>query len=318
MLRPVACTLAALALGACVDDATLPGTEAPEPGRLDVVSDTVDFGAHEVGDVAAANVVVQSVGGETAAITGVGLINAPDVAVVEGGAVALAPGEVAEIRLRFAPTTDHTLDGRLVLQSDVAPGERIVFLTGDGLGPRARVEPEFVDLGEVFTECTEAADVTIANDGRAALVVASIEYWTASQHDEFALEGDGPEAFVLDPGETETLRVLYTPIDLLADYGELTVTTNDPDLPVTDATQAGTGVRPEVHVDSWTWTSAPIDLVFSVPPNPATIAVTIDGAPTSGWTYDEVAGALLLDPAPAPGAVVEASYEAAADACDPI
>lgn len=52
---------------------------------------------------------------------------------------------------------------------------------------------------------------------------------------------------------------------------------------------------------------------LSQAPIVATLSVTVDGTPATGWAYDAAAQAVVFDVAPPPGAVVEVTYEPAAD-----
>ena len=71
----------------------------------------------------------------------------------------------------------------------------------------------------------------------------------------------------------------------------------DPSTTLRDLAEAVTAYQPgEYDLSDW--------------PMEATLVVAVDGVEVSGWTYDPGDNAVVVDPAPADGAVIEITYVA--------
>jgi len=109
-----------------------------------------------------------------------------------------------------------------------------------------------VDVGNSNTQTT-----TITNNGTAVLNVTALNL---SGSNEFAL-GTAPNTpFTVAPNGSETVDVVYTPVDNGADTGSLAIVSDDPDSPTVTVTLTGTGNV--VVADACNFTVAPAALGF--------------------------------------------------------
>jgi len=96
---------------------------------------------------------------------------------MDPGSFSLQPDESANVDVAYTSdlTTDENIGNVWVYSDD--PDESVlgVDLTGLGVAPIIRIDPDQYDFGNPYIGCTEDQPYTISNDGTADLVVDSLE-----------------------------------------------------------------------------------------------------------------------------------------------
>jgi len=149
----------------------------------------------------------------------------------------LAAGASCTISVTFTPTVAGTQTGRLVL-TDGDGNTPTVLLTATGGIPVVDLVPGTLSFTDQIVGTTSAAQsVALTNSGDGILDIASIEV-----SGDFAETNDCPMPFPssLAAGESCTIDVTFTPTDLGARTGGVTITSNAPSSPDTIAL-SGTG-----------------------------------------------------------------------------
>ncbi len=100
---------------------------------------------------------------------------------------------------------------------------------GDGNLPKLIV-PATVDFGSVPIGASAEKSFEIGNDGQGDLILTSLEFDRATSGEFVILEGPESQA-VVRPGESLTVRLSYTPVDVEEDSGLLVLVSNDPTNP---------------------------------------------------------------------------------------
>lgn len=141
----------------------------------------------------------------------------------------LAPDQSLIVNVTFAPDMAQAETGTLTILNNDHPVT--VPLTGTGIAPSIRVEPDSLAFGEVTVDSSFTQIFTIYNDGSADLVVDSITY---------------PEAYsgtivptTILPGESIVDSVTFTPPDTFFYDGQINIYNND-ELKTAQVTGTGT------------------------------------------------------------------------------
>jgi len=256
--------VAPLLAGCPVDDVlrNLNGDGAPtrvqariEVDSLGAAPDVVDFGEVNAGDSRDAVLLVRSVGTDTLVIedlvlpasSGFSLVNAQELPPF------LAPESVFELTLRYAPLQDETAQATLLIASnDRETPELPVTLRAEGLAPAIDLDPPSFDFGDRELGCVGTLPVSIANVGRAPLVIEAIDFEDLAGAGEFAMESLHGFPLTIEPGAPAIgVNVVYSPTDVQPDTGTLTVLSNDPLRPEATTTQFGTAHLGEWAVDEF-------------------------------------------------------------------
>lgn len=114
--------------------------------------------------------------------------------------------------------------------------------------PDIDVSPKSLSFGSLPKDCTsEAQEVVIQNVGDAALNISEITF-DGSGTSNFALSGG---ATVLEPGESATVLVTFTPLAAKTFSVKLVVSSDDPDEPTSSVKAEGTGAEDSTYEESF-------------------------------------------------------------------
>jgi len=128
------------------------------------------------------------------------------------------------------------------------------------LVPTLTVGPASVAFGSVAVNTTMTQTVTISSTGTAALTISGVTVTGAG----FSL-APGTLPTTLNPGQTASLNVLFSPTTESAATGLLTITSNSSTNCTSVVALSGTGAR----AGSFSYTGSPLESTF-VPPEPMT------------------------------------------------
>jgi hypothetical protein len=249
----------------CSDNSLRKIEEPPEPPpppnpQLEVYSDDqlnpmlIDYGNINVGNDSLRIVTLESVGDDA--------IHINDIKIDGSGGFAmenladlqplLQPGESWELKLAYRPEFDESAAAQLVVRSnDVDEPEHKVTLFAEGLAPVIEIHPLSFSFGDFEIGCYNDIDIFIGNVGRAPLEI--IDIWlddTSSAGEFLQLNGVTPGTVILPNGWTAS-SVLYEPVDVIADFGQLHVESNDPLNPDVQASLTGMGHYDAVIIDTY-------------------------------------------------------------------
>jgi len=116
---------------------------------------------------------------------------------------------------------------------------------GVDLEPRIEVDPVYLDFGELKSDESATLSFTVTNVGSAELEVDELEIIDDSEA--FAMH-DAPSGFDLDPDESRTLEVRFTPKSGSPVTVPLHVHSDDPDNEITLVDLVGLGRMPELAI----------------------------------------------------------------------
>ncbi len=223
-----------------------PVEEGPE---IAVAPLSLDFGDILEGTSDAREITIENVGTADLAVTDVALAagTSADFAITsEPTSATLEPGGRLTVEVTYSPSDVGADSGAVVIQSDDADEPEVnVSLAGTGQGvPEVEVSPLSLDFGEVHVGESGTLTILIESTGSIALDVTNIALVGGSSED-FAITS-GPASATLNPGESVTVDIAYSPSDMGPDSGTAIIQCNDTDEPEVTIALAGTGVPPRI------------------------------------------------------------------------
>ena len=207
------------------------GGDVVETPRISITPEDISFGSVQAGLSAQQSVTITNTGN-----TGLGLTNifvdgtdADVFTVTNQCGSSLAPEASCAVDVTFAPSTEGTRNATLTIESTDPENESVsVPLSGKGTlapTPEISVTPESVDLGRVLSGTSATAQVTVDNNGNAALQIDSITLTGANAAD-FIQTND---CTTVAAGESCTIDLNYTAGAPGVSNATLVVRSNDPE-----------------------------------------------------------------------------------------
>ena len=173
------------------------------------------------------------------------------------GATTLAPGASTTLTVTFAPVAAGNQSGTLRIASNDADENPFdVTVSGTGVAAEIAVEQPAntgltdgvsgINFGNVNLGVAAPLTFTIRNTGNAAMtgLAATVDGSNAA---EFVAGALG--ATTLNPGQSTTVTVTFTPAAAGARTAALHIASNDPDENPFDIAMSGTGVMPEIAIE---------------------------------------------------------------------
>ncbi len=216
---------------------------------ISVSCSTVDFGSVVLGETSNRSCSVSNTGTgdlhiDTISITGT------DASMFSqtNPCFTVSPGESCEISLTFAPTSVGSKSATMgIFSNDPYRPTVEVALTGVGVGlPDIAVSPSALAFGAVPVGGSSSGSLTVSNNGQSALVISAV---TISGSDA-AMFVQTNNCSTVAPSTSCTVNVTFSPTSQGAKTASLTLTSNDPDTPNLAVPLSGTGVVPDIALDT--------------------------------------------------------------------
>jgi len=209
---------------------------------------------------------VSSVGGADLSVSGIELLGEGGAFTIvsEQTAFTLPPGTSQDIDVAYLASAAYDQMGQaLVASNDPANPEALVELTGAGAVPELAIEPDPVDFGTGYIGCTQDSDLYLTNVGTDDLVIHSLSLQDDSAH-VFDQTNDITFPLTLAPGQTQQVRVDFTPTSETSYRSRLVVSSNEP-LGEREDEILGAGDYGGEYTDTWNIpTEPPSDIMFLV------------------------------------------------------
>ncbi len=196
---------------------------APVP-QLTVSRTNLSFGSISVNTSSAQSLTLTSSGSapltvNTATVTGTGFS-------LTGGTLpaTLNPGQSITLELQFAPVATGSSTGQLTINSNASPATVNVPLSGSSTDvpvPQLTVSNASLAFGDVTINTSSTQTLTLRSTGTSPVVINS----TSLSGSGFAVTGGALPA-TLNPGQSMTLQVAFTPTAAGAATGQLTINSN--------------------------------------------------------------------------------------------
>jgi len=174
---------------------------------------------------------------------------------------AMEPGESIAVDVLFYPWGNDQ-EARVIVQSnDEDTPNAPVDLYGDADVPELEVDPDPLDHGTIGIGCDRENTATITSVGAAPVTISAVEVTGTG----FEMLSAPTLPMTLQPGETTTVDIGFTP-EAVYDFEGALVVTSDEAMGVREALQLGSGTVDGSYVDDWYIPDGdpPSDIVFSV------------------------------------------------------
>ena len=228
-------------------DVSLLGSASPQPD-IDVDPWTLDFGDVLVDAVATELVTISNVGDADLELFNCSFGGAPVFWISSNPAgTVLGPGDSVDLELSFQPYAEAAYTGLIQIDSNDPDEPQVqVDVYGGGIAPDIDLQPTSLNFGQVGIGVTVVLDAEIWNLGSADLNLGTL---VLSASAEFTLSVD-PSTEVVLPGDHTVVSVSYTPVDQLADTGDVEIPSDDPDEPTVTLLVGGQHEpMPDIDVD---------------------------------------------------------------------
>jgi len=244
--------IAAVGLG-CSDYQFSGDDKASEGGEglpiIEVEPRLIDFGGLSLGEQSSPHLItVRNLGDADLHLSELVLPSGSHSFTISGlGTDMLPPNEATDFSAVFEATSEGIASGLAEVHSDdsESPSVGVELLGSVGAWsesePDILVEPTFHDFGVMSEGDSESAEIIVRNVGGDTLTVSDLVWSPSTGEMDFDSGSSvaGPPPFELEPGESRTLGVTYTPFDQTADEAIITVVSDDPDEPEVDAMLIG-------------------------------------------------------------------------------
>ena len=180
-----------------------------------IEASSVDFGEVLVGSAKDSTLVgyIRNSGGIAVEIEGLNIVggNSSSFDIISGLLpFTIAPGDVHEVELRFAPSAIGSHNTTLEIYSAV--DTLTPALLGKGVAPQLRIDAKIVDFGlvEVGDLKDSLVQVVVTNIGSAPLTITSTVQNGPDMESFFILSGEAP--FTLAVGESHSMNLRFAPV----------------------------------------------------------------------------------------------------------
>ncbi len=173
----------------------------------------------------------------------------------------LDPAEEIVVDVSFSPLGAGGLNGHaLVLSDDFETPEVRVDLVGRGAVPELLIDPASHDFGIGYIPCDDTVEISLTNIGVELLEIYGLSF----EGEQMRLVEDLAYPVLLGPDESKTVGVIYTPDEVGAAWGDLTVDSNDPRGLVAGDQRADTSFGSRVVDGFEVPLNPPVDILFAV------------------------------------------------------
>ena len=213
------------------------GVQRSSP-QISVMPGTLAFGSVAVGSSGTQSVTVSNTGSATLSITAANVTGSGFSTSGLSLPMTVAAGGSGTITVNFAPSTSGSVTGSLSVASNAPTSPTAIALNGSGVAsaPQLSVSPTSLAFGSESVGTTSGSQsVTLTNNS------------TSSTIDVSSIDCTGPFTFTgvslpetLNPGQSVSLSVNFTPTAAGAETGTLTVTSTAGNSP-NNVTLSGTG-----------------------------------------------------------------------------
>ena len=160
-----------------------------------------------------------------------------------GNSITISAGNSTNIAVQFSPIEVKAYTGAITLNHNAGNSPITVSLTGRGVVPRPNIEisHRILNFDEVLINSSKSLTITLTNTGTVDLEMSEVSI----SGDGFALFRVG-NPIIISAGNSTNITVQFSPIEVKAYTGAITLTHNAGNSPIT-IPLTGTGAKPATH-----------------------------------------------------------------------
>lgn len=214
----------------------LSGTGVAATVTVTASPSNVTFGSIKVGSARTQNVSITNSG--NASVTLNGLVSSGKDISVSGLTipVTLTPSQSVNMAVKFAPSASENVSGNVTL-TDAQGNSTVVPVSGSGVQGNLTLTPSSFAFGNVSVGSSNSQTVQLGNNGNGVLTVSQISVTGAG----FGVANVPGLPISLNPGQTSSFNVQFTPAAAGSVSGSLTITSDGTGSPAV-LPLSGTGV----------------------------------------------------------------------------
>ncbi len=261
------------------------GTATGPKVSLSVASgDTVTFGDVAVQQTATRSVVVSNDGTESLSINSISASG--DFSVVSNVPDSLAPDASTVVDIEAKPTSAGTQTGTLSVDTSATQSAVTRDLSVTGKEAQISLSTANIDFEEVPAGASDVEPLTISNDATGSTATdLTVDVGSFSDSSPFSVQQSG-ESLTIEPGESETINVVYAPTSETSSSSSFDLSTNDYDDQTEPVGVSGTGVAPAFVVTD----ASPISFGPIAQSDTQTKTLTLENKGSATLTNFRVAG----------------------------
>ncbi len=207
---------------------------------LSISTDIIDYGNVNIGEQVTDTLIVSNIGND--------ILNISDIVISQNEFsinmtnFSIEPGNSEELYITFSPTETTPYFGTMtIFNNDLMNPEAEIELIGNNQFPIIDLSTESIDfdgviLGEQVTET-----LIVSNLGSLVLHISDVEL------DSEVFSADLDE-FSVEPGESQEINIVYTPIDTEASSATMIIYNNDPNNLQKEVELSGEPLYPEIEL----------------------------------------------------------------------
>jgi Abnormal spindle-like microcephaly-assoc'd, ASPM-SPD-2-Hydin len=241
---------------------TLSGTStAAASPQLSVSAASLSFGNVAVNTVTTQSLTLTSTGTSPVTVNSVGITGAGFTIVASSFPVTLNPSQALTLQVQFDPTTAGIASGQITISSNSATGgTALVALggTGTAANPQLTVSAMNLSFGSVTVNTATTQPLILTSTGTSPVTVNSAAITGAG----FSILG-GSFPVTLNPGQTLTIQVQFSPTATGTASGQITISSNSASGGTALVSLSGTSTAATPHEVDLSW-DAPVGSVDPV------------------------------------------------------
>ncbi|MFO0724890.1 MAG: choice-of-anchor D domain-containing protein [Myxococcota bacterium] len=229
--------LVAMAAAACSDDPL-----SKVYPHIQVDPDHLDFGVSFVAMDNKKMLAVTDTGEAPLEIKSTRIEPAGDIFSVVDVPSAVGSNQTLPMTINYVPRRAHDMDQAtlIIVSNDPAKPELSVPLTGEGGAREIEVNPLDIDFGVVDEGTSPRRAIEISNVGKDVLTIAQVT-WTSTSIDLGLVSSPVLAGVRIAPLTSTVVEAYYSPRDLGADSGRVTIASDDEDEPSVEVAVRGRG-----------------------------------------------------------------------------
>jgi Abnormal spindle-like microcephaly-assoc'd, ASPM-SPD-2-Hydin/HYDIN/CFA65/VesB-like, Ig-like domain/Cep192 domain 4 len=204
----------------------LTGSAVAPDGTLSANPGSYNFGNQVVGSTSQQTITLKNSGNGTVTINQVSTTGSGFSTNGISAGQTIAAGAQASFTASFAPTTKGSASGMITVSTNASNPTLSIALSGTGTQGALSANPSSVNFGSVLVGNSGSVSVTLSNPGTAPISV------TAASASGTGFSIGGFTAGTLNPGETSSFTVTFSPAAANSSTGTVSVISNAPGSPL--------------------------------------------------------------------------------------
>lgn len=290
-------------------DVVFTASQQPTTPQLTLSSSSLNFGSVAVNSSATQSLTLTSTGTAPLTVNAISLSGAAFKVVAGTLPVTLNPNQTLTVPVTFTPTAAGSASGQLTIASNASAA--VVSLSGTGASnPQLTLSSSSLSFGNIAVNTSSTQSLTLRSSGTTPVTVNTVSLNGAA----FSVVA-GTLPVTLNPSQSLTISVTFTPKAAGAVSGQLTITSNSStgSSAVVALSGTGTASNPQLTLSTTSLSfgsvadssSATLSLTLT---SSGTTAVTVNSALVSGAGFSLIGGSFPVTLNPSQSTTLQVKF----------